>query len=370
MSVGLAARKAKRPSREETTNSEAEAAEVPCVLHGSWIPNEDGGQFALWAESRGTLPRARKGEHPFQLRSTDLANTVSTVFPSFQDSGIPSSALTRVWATLPGDGAKPTPSLELQADLEGEIPEVTSRGTWRVDAVVAPDLHALLTSHDLQHAASSPSMRIGQDLKFWSRAVAALELTVRRHEYLPAIFPREASTGKAHGRRKKTPPFEFEAGWELAEAAEESIVGPLARSMPGACRALWPEMPAKTSGEFTLHEPHALVRHFLAVQLQRYVLGTRFPRTALDRVEGSFLAFALPEDGRAYRLSEPAPIGEPDWVQWRRWRDRIQRSAVGGDETICFRLADPHRDSPDTWRLESLLSSRRDPSLLVPLADF
>ena len=370
MSVNLAVKKAKRPTRAEVADGAKEAAEVPCVLHGSWIPSEDGGQFALWAESRDVLFRPRKGEHPFHLRPTDLANTVSEVFPSFHNSGGSPSRPHDVWVTLPGDGDRPAPSIELQADLEGEIPEATSWGTWRMHAVAAPDPHTLLTSHDLQHAENSLTVRIGQDLKFWSRAATALEWAVRRHEYLPAIFPKEASTGKARGRRNKAPSFEFEAGWELAEAAEESIVGPLARSMPGACRALWAKVPSKTGGEVTLHEPHALVRHFLAVQLQRYVLGTRIPRTALDRVEGSFLAFALPTDGRAYRLSEPAPIGEPDWMQWRRWRDRIQRSALGADERICFRLADPPRDSPYTWRLEWLLSSRRDPSLLVPLADF
>ena len=370
MSVDLAVKKAKRPPRAEGADRVREAAEVPCVLHGSWIPSEDGGQFALWAESRDVLSPPRKGEHPFHLRPTDLANTLSEAFPSFHNSGSSPSQPHDVWVTLPGDGAKPSPSLELQADLEGEIPEITSWGTWRVHAVVAPDPHTLLTSHDLQHAESSPTVRIGQDLEFWGRAAIALEWAVRRHEYLPSIFPKEASAGKARGRRKKAPQFEFEAGWELAEAAEEAIVGPLARSMPGACRALRAEGPTKTGGEFTLHEPHDLVRHFLAVQLQRFVLGTRFPRTALDRAGGSFLAFALPEDRRANRLSEPAPIGESDWVQWRRWRDRIQRSAQGGNERICFRLADPHRDSPDTWRLEWLLSSRRDPSLLVPLEDF
>ena len=232
MSVDLAVKKAKRSPRAEGADRAREAAEVPCVLHGSWIPSEDGGQFALWAESRDVLSRPRKGEHPFHLRPTDLANTLSEAFPSFHNFGSSPSEPHDVWVTLPGDGHKPVPSLELQADLEGEIPEVTSWGTWRVHAVAAPDPHTLLTSHDLQHAENSLTVRIGQDLKFWSRAATALEWAVRRHEYLPAIFPKEAGTGKGRSRRKKAPSVEFEAGWELAEAAEESIVDPLARSMP------------------------------------------------------------------------------------------------------------------------------------------
>ena len=363
----------KRPSGDTAASATAPTSHLPTVLHGSWLPDQDGGRFALWAESSDELHRPRKSEHPFQLRWSELADAVSESLPSLQDSGIPSSEQSRVWATLPGDGIKPSPSLELQADLDGEVPEPTSWGAWQVDAVLAPDPLTLLTSNDLRSSESVAHTRIGHDLRFWTRLVVALEWVVRRHEYLPAIFAGKTSKPRA---RRKAPAFKFEAGWELADAAEEGIIKEFARSMPGACRALRPGASADNGGALTLHEPQALVRHFLAVQLQRMVLRTRFPRSALDQVEGSFIARALPEAralpyARArYRLSEPLPIGEPDWAQWRRWRDRIQRSSFGADERVCFRLADPHRDSPNTWRLEWLLSSRRDPSLLVPLSDF
>ena len=370
MSVGLAVRKAKRPSRDAATIGTHTASDVPCVLHGSWLPSEDGGKFALWAESSNELSRPREAEHPFQLRSTDLVTTVSEVFPSFQNSGIPSSRLSEVWATLPGDGVKPSPSIELQADLDGEIPKVTAWGAWRVQAVVAPDPLALLMGDDLQLAQSHRTIRIGQDLGFWARLVVALQWVVRRHEYLPAIFPKEAGTPRTRGRRRKAPAYQFDAGWELADAAEENIVTPFVRSMPGACRALSATLPDSDGEEFKLHESRALVQHFLAVQLEQLVLRTRFPRTALNSVEGSFLTLVLPDDGQPHVRSGHAQIGESDWARWRRWRDRIQRSALGADERVCFRLADPSRDSPDTWRLEWLLSSRRDPSLLLPLADF
>lgn len=361
---------ANRPLRDATTIGKNQGSEVPCVLHGSWLPAEDGGHFALWAESPEQLTRPRKSEHPFQLRPTSLADMVATVFSSVHGLGNRPASQSQVWATLPCDGVNPSPSLELQADLEGEIPEPTSWGAWRVHAIIPTESHSLLTSHDLQQAESNPTVRIGEDLKFWARLAAALDSVVRRHEYLPALFPKEAGTGKGRGRRKNVPRVEFKAGWELADAAEESIVGPFARSMPGVCRALSEAPPGNGDGEWTLHEPQALVRHFLATQLQRVVLRTRFTKTTLYRLEGSFIAGALPEVSPPSRLSQPAPIGESDWVQWRRWRDRIQRSSLGADERVCFRLADPDRDSPDTWRLEWLLSSRRDPSLLIPLAKF
>jgi hypothetical protein len=359
-----------RPSGHTAASATAPTSRAPTVLHGSWLPDEDGGRFALWGERSEEIRRPRKSEHPFQLRWSDLVNAVSESLPSSQDAGILSDSPSRIWATLPGDGIQPSPSLELQADLDGEVPEPTSWRTWRVDAVFAPDPLTLLTSSDLRNSESVRSTRIGHDLRFWSRLAVALEWVVRRHEYLPAIFPHEAGKPRARRSRGKAPAFKFDAGWELADAAEEAIVKAFARSMPGACRALRAGTPADNGGAFTLHEPQALVRHFLAVQLQRLVLRTRFPQSALYQVEGSFIARALPEARARYRRSEPLPIGEPDWAQWRRWRDRIQRSSFGADERVCFRLADPHRDSPDTWRLEWLLSSRGDPSLLVPLADF
>jgi len=370
MAIRTRAKLAERPLRDEDANDDGGTPEVPCVLHCGWLPNREGGQFALWAESVKQIRRPRKSEHPFHLRSNDLFGALENAFPSLQDSGELANGQSRVWATLPGDGVKPAPSLELQADLDGEISEPTAWGAWRVDAVFVPNPLTLLTSSDLLAADRLQTVRIGTGLRFWSQLVIALEWVVRRHEYLPAIFPKETRTASTRGRRKKGSSVEFEAGWELADAAEESIVGPFARCMPGACRAIWEGLPDKTGGEIALREPRALVRHFLAVQLQHLVRDTRFPMTALNSVGGSFVARALPDDNRARMNYVPAPIEEADWTSWRRWRDRIQRSALGVDERVCFRLADPHRDSPDTWRLEWLLTSRRDPSLLVPLADF
>ena len=370
MAVRAGAKSAKRPMHEAATARDGRTPEVPCVLHCGWLPDSEGGRFAYWAESADPIRRPRKSEHPFQLRSSDLFGAVEKAFPSLQESGIPANGQSRIWATLPGDGVRPSPSIELQAELDGEISEPTAWGAWRVDAIFVPGSLAPLTPGDLRDAESLQTVRIGQDLRFWSQLLVALEWVVRRHEYLPAIFPKQARTANNRGPRKKSAPFEFEAGWELADAAAESIVDPFARCMPGACRAIWAEPPDKAGGEFALREPEALVKHFLAVQLQRLVGATRFTRTALNSVRGSFLARALPDSEWSSLHSAPAPIGESDWTVWRRWRDRIQRSALGADERICFRLADPRRDSPDTWRLEWLLASRRDPSLLVPLANF
>ncbi|MDE0450088.1 MAG: DEAD/DEAH box helicase [Spirochaetaceae bacterium] len=354
-----------------------------CVLHGGWVPGEAGGRFLVWAETARRTLRRRAGDHPFQLRREQLADALAEAWPSLFEAAGDASKRGSAWAVLPGDGERPAPSLELQAELDEEIAAVTGWETWRVDVVEIADPLAMLRALD-QRTQVTPrtgvaqGIRIGDDLRFWSRLEASFERAVRHHEYLPAIHVAKSEAPpapRARGNRRRKvrrTAVRFEAGWEFSATAEESIVVPFARAMPGACRALWAAKPPKSGEGPELHEPRDLLRHFLAVQLYRLVGGTRFPQSVLKSVQGSFLVQALPpaEPAHSVARNHEAPIGEHTWVQWRRWRDRMRRSALAADERVCFRLADAKGGSPDTWRLEWLLSSRRDPSLLVPLADY
>ena len=348
-------------------------ARSAAVLHGGWVPDESGGRFLVWAETAHGPRRRRAGEHPFQLRWDQLVEVLAEAWPHLLEAAGFSSGRSLAWAVLPGDGVRPAPSPELQAELDEEIAAVTCWGTWRVDAAQVANPLALLRSPDPQRAAVTRNIRIGQDLRFWSHLTACFGRAVRHHEYLPAIYAAPPEAPKARGNRRKKAKetaARFEAGWEFADSAEEGVVEPFARAMPGACRALWAKAPAHTDGAAVMHEPGALVRHFLAVHLHRLVGGTRFTKSALKRVEGSFLVQALPSPADTAAGDSAHLIGERTWSQWRRWRDRIRQTALHADERICFRLADADGAAPDTWRLEWLLGSRRDPSLLVSLADF
>ncbi|MDE0025950.1 MAG: DEAD/DEAH box helicase [Spirochaetaceae bacterium] len=358
-------------------------ARAACVLHGGWVPGAAGGRFLVWAETTRRTLRRRAGDHPFQLRREQLADALAEAWPSLFEAAGDASKRGSAWAVLPGDGERPAPSLELQAELDEEIAAVTGWETWRVDVVEIADPLAMLRALD-QRTQVTPrtgvaqGIRIGDDLRFWSRLEASFERAVRHHEYLPAIHVAKSEAPpapRARGNRRRKvrrTAVRFEAGWEFSATAEESIVEPFARAMPGACRALWAAKPPKSGEGPELHEPRDLLRHFLAVQLYRLVGGTRFPQSVLKSVQGSFLVQALPpaEPAHPVARNHEAPIGEHTWVQWRRWRDRMRRSALAADERVCFRLADAKDGSPDAWRLEWLLSSRRDPSLLVPLADY
>ena len=348
---------------------------VACVLHGGWLPAASGGKLLIWGESVRALGRPRKDEHPFQLRQDELVAAIREAGAALagdaeEHPGVVSSA----WAVLPGDGTRPAPSLELQAELEDEGTEPAAQlQAWRIDAVEITRLPELLGLFDSGPSHSVPSIRCGHDLRFWQRLAERLLWSVRRHEYLPSIVP--VPPGQARRpKRRRTKAIEsdvrFESSWELAEFAEDGIVGAFSGAMASVCGALWMDDPRKTAGGIQVRDPAGLVRHFLAVQLDRTVRGTRFPRTAVKRFEGTFLQGALAAPSESVRDESASRIGSHTWEQWRRWRGRIQRSASDADERICFRLEDPDPALPDAWRLEWLLSSRRDPSLLVPLATF
>ena len=336
----------------------------PCVLHGGWLPDKTDGRFVVWAEVTCGSRRARKGQHPFHLKAADLLDALAKAWPRPGPDEEQGVKKIQAWAVLPGDTKAPAPSLELQADLEEGSTTATRWGCWRVDAWQVEDPAAMLEQLPVKDPDGSPTVRIGQDLRFWSRLLLSLEDAVRRHEYLPAIFATKPGSRVSSGKRSRKPNIGFNAGWELADFAKERILEVFARAMPGACRALRGQAPASASERLTLPDPSMLAHHFVEAQLQVLVARSRVPKSTLLAFDRSFPIHALPGE------AGDGPLTEATWIQWRKWRDRIQRSSLDADERICFRLADASSSNPNDWRLEWLLSSRRDPSLLVPLADF
>ena len=351
------------PLRPQAVRVAAESS--PCVLHGGWLPGDSDGKFVVWAEVTHGSRRSRKDDHPFHLQAAERLGALAQAWPRpGADEGFGVERI-RAWTVLPGDGNAPAPSLELQADLDRDSSAATSWGCWRVDALQIADPVAMLEQLPGKDPQGIRTVRIGQDLRFWSRLLASLEDAVRRHEYLPAVFAIRSDARAS--RRKKSGAWDarFDAGWELADAARERIVDTYSLAMPGACRALRSRAPADASGQGVMPDARMLASHFLAVHLEALVARARMPRFVLGAFDRSFPIHALPADNPLLE-----PISEATWQQWRKWRDRIQRSSLDADERICFRLADAPHTSPDDWRLEWLVSSRRDPSLQVPLADF
>ncbi len=366
-----------------------------CVLHGGWLPADAAGQFVIWAESFASAADAfgnSKGDesngskarttglnpHPFHL-SEDLISSVLKEYFSVADESMDSAA---VQILLPGTKNNPVPSLELQDEADDSFPAPEHWQTWIVNSIAVNDFSVLLNAIDA--LPDSPEVLIGNDLRFWSRLSSRLNDAIRRHNYLPAVFPTAAagkSTGSTGKRRKKaSDTLVFPTGWELTDTALDSMLSSFSASMPGVCRMMSSES-AKPRRKGQREQPQmldaeSLIRSFLTVELNRRVRGARLPMTTRNTFQDPFPANALPvaHDPRAGESRSTHGLGDPvsqtEWRQWRSWRNQINRSEAESDERICFRLNDPIPALPDEWRLEWLLTSRRDPSYQAPLAEF
>ena len=342
-----------------------------CVLHGGWIPVRTGGSFVIWAEGLGTGSDADPGRHPFQLDPDALLDVMKTAFPGSPADLGPMS----LRALLPGDSEMPVPSLEWRAERDVDTAEPEAWRWWAIEGLSVANPATVLESIDFLR--DFPEIRVGNDLRFWAGLSTRLDDAIRRHEYLPAIFP-EASPPNS-GRKKRTnqtgQSITFDAGWELTEESATALIEAFSAAIPGVCRALRTDGPMVTDTDPCLHDARDLVRQFVSVELQRRIQSTRFPVSALKRFRDPFPGQALPDPVSRSIVTKKAryadgAVTETEWRQWYRWRDKINRSAAAADERICFRLSDPESGAPDLWRLEWLLASRSDPSLVIPLADF
>ena len=358
------------------------------VLHGSWLPDNDGGRFAIWAETSGAKRKGSgKHEHPFQPAAGELQQLVKSVWP-----GMPEPFKEEpVWAVLPGHNGRPTasPELQTQSTVDKESPD-----EWLACQLTAVTTRNPLTPlMNLDQLRASETARPGNDLRFWFHMAKRVSDAIKCHEFMPGIYstagqrpetkPASTRTENHKGRKPKRQSkktgygLQLSVGWELLHSAFETDLARLAECAPGICRSLWPERPTDLNGTIPLHDAEGLIRSFASATLNRQIWQIHFPNTVRKLVDRTCFASVLDPSGRPTRqrndswpVMETEDVTEEHWHQWHRWRERINRASARADEQICFRLSDPDRSTPDAWQLEWLLSSRKDPSRLVPLQDY
>ena len=345
------------------------------VLHGTWLP-ENNGRLVIWAEQQ-VKARGRRGNlHPYRLGPKALAEIARDSWNIAANR----FTMTELWLTLPSGDKGPVLSPELQAVLGEESPLPERWSAWRVKGMAVKDPITVLTT--AEKLRQDPDTIPGQDLLFWSEVLRALHTCIQRHEFLPAIFAgNESATGprarSGRGRKKKS--VEFETGWEVTESYWQSTFLPLAQAMPGICRVTWSKNRNGSGDQPLMRSSNDLMAHFVSEFLHHHVGNSRLPKTVTSRFKGSFIGFSVGAETRMRDRSSPAKpvymsngvaLDTTHWQKWKAWQDQINRASRFTDEQICFRLLDPDRRTPDCWRLEILLSSRKEPSLLTPLREF
>ncbi len=318
---------------------------MPVALHAGYAA----GCLLLWAEGpitpdahagRPRRGRARHGgtavpPHPQALTVPALLAGLAHASAPLADVLAPAPAQT-VTAWLPTAGAGPLPS-----PGAGGLPESIADPElrpWTVPALVlsADALAALLTR--FQGEGLGPGLVAAPDLMFWAGPLRLAAAIAFRGAMLPSL--------------RRRPDGGFAAVWEpLFSPRERAALADLARSMPGACRAL-------AGGPETV-PPSRLLAEWIAS------IVDGLPRAAAAEPP----AGRTPHDRWLAALTAPKGVleGKPDqWVSLAgAVRDWAAPVAVRHDAAyrLCFRLEEPLDAAVDAWHVRYILEAADDPSL-------
>jgi SNF2 family DNA or RNA helicase len=346
------------------------------ILHGTWLNSEytdkDSG-FALWAETGEERPARKAGhpsakrvkQHPFALSVEVLRRAWLDLLPSADETlGVKADANASVVVVqLPSTAREPQASPGLLREIEaGKGPTRLKLSPWQVDALVVPPVDApglliALPSED----DTTPGIKVGADLRFWSLAARlALELLARQR-YAPALLKQDNR---------------YLAVWQpqLSDPADEARLIRLAEAMPPVCRAV-----ARTGDKGEPLAPRALLENFFSIVIDAFArnyaeFGSRYYSDLSSTTARAWLD-ALVEDSPVIEESDANLAAF--YEQYRAWAEPVS-GAVGGDTfRLCFRLDPPPSaeeaqdivvpqiKTPD-WALRYFLQANDDPSLLVP----
>jgi SNF2 family DNA or RNA helicase len=304
------------------------------TLHGFWSPANG---LCLWAE--------------------DSERTVTSPSQAFRSArphpfAAPADAVAAIYSGKPDEAVLLLPSLR-KAPLDSpELIRITPRPAARLAPVLLPwtvpvvtlDPAAALTALDEHHEEA----RAGASLRYLAEVAAFAGELVARGRVLPTVA-RDESGPTARWR----PVLQ---GHDLVAAHK------LVSATPPVCRAV--------SGGGSPHELVTAALHALVDAAVREALPARFDLSPARRgrrprqlpVVETWLGALTAPDGRfdadAAELDVLAQALQP-------WED----VGVGqtGSARAVFRLTESVQDNDDpAWRLEFLLQSMDDPSLLVP----
>lgn len=326
------------------------------ILHAIWSARSS---LCLWGEDsealirRSRAPARRKSgraaaprrraepalrPHPFAAEPERITDAIGITV----DGGAPGEVVLR----LPSGPRAPNASPTLEHLSPRDRRAATRLAPWRVPVVEMPPGAAL---DALLALAETPARGFvtGESLHALARAAdLALEL-VAQGRVLPGIIDGE-------------PPI---ARWLPAPGPEQAErLRALAAALPPLCRA---EM---IDGSPQGREPGAILLDAVAAladaAVRSSLAGRRLSRSTRKPASGAeaFVAALTAED--------PALRAEPDEIRkLERVLSEWHRSGLSpaGPVRTCFRLTAP--EAPEApWRVEFLLQSTEDPSLLVPAA--
>ena len=308
---------------------------------------------ALWSPGRGVLLWAEDGERPATGRSRALRTARPHPFAAPADAlaALHPGTPTQVTLLLPAHAGGPVPSPELVRSARAATPRGEPElRPWAVPAVAVDAAELDDPADELRYGASVAHLR----------AVAAFADDLARRGHVLPTLDRAGPVARARWR-------------PVVQGVDLAAVEALVAATPPVARA---ELPTGTGGP---SDPGALVADALDVLVDAAVRD-RLARAGVAHTGGpsprasgavdAWLAALTSPDGRLPAGARLAPLAEA----LQAW-DEVGTEPPGAARA-CFRLAEVRalaEEFDDTgdgthWRLEFLLQSTTDPSLLVPAA--
>ena len=352
------------------------------IVHGTWIPHTEtdfiqSGSFYLWVET--PVPKSSRNYkqqiHPGHLAKGELINFLVQELGIKEPAPQLSQRISTKYFALPTADNQPLPSPELIKYLEIEIPEeYTEFQYWQVDCYQTltyvknntPAINIIRLLNDIHFLAINnlSDIQLGSDLLFWYHYTQSFKQIILKDQYIPSLKYRQLETPPPKGKSKKPipPAFEIYAGWSIISEQHEENIQKYIEYMPLICVA-------GSNGEnenIEFFDEETLLRHFSESILHNIVTHT--PSTAAfdKQITDSLVYYCFSQQHNP----RTANITLEEYKQWQTWKSKITRSQSELPFYLCFQLNSPAAEQIDNWEMQFLVSSKKDPSLKLPLADY
>lgn len=316
------------------------------VIHGAWIPKNtqdfiQSGDFYLWVESDEVQNQVKNALHPQHLPEKPCLEFLKSDTLSAPISAGQGALLSLLLPTFEG---KPLPSPELE---HVEPNESLTLQNWQVFAYpLQTPIKAINNIHFLCCFQASNNSRIGSDLLFWYYFSQSLKQIIAKDQYIPLLLSRK--TGKT---------IELYRRWQAVSSHYEGLIQAAVTQMPVACSQQY--------------QPKSLLRHFAEVVIDELLstAALEMPQIFTKKVQYDFLETILLEKQTAepMRTCERLP---DDFTYWQQWQQKLLGTQAQSSLQLGLQLLEADAGHIDQWRLIFFLSSHKDPSLKLDLADF
>ena len=312
------------------------------ILHGTCRIHSDGLSLILWMETDIRRKKANTQLYPYCGNPAAVRRLIDDVLNKTGHR----ADIVSVSAFIPVIGDIPLVSNELSGLVDvGNSPDsgIITMREWKIDALSLDPVSGFEFLVRIAGNSEKTGIMVGSDLKFWITAANLAKTLIGAGKILPAV------TDEGESIRSR---------WMLLLETrdEQNIVYELSRKMPESCLML----------NYGFTDPESLTRAFLSSVVdstcRNYAAGIKPPMSQNSVGDIYRWILSLATDNSLVSYGKSLTIRKI--MEWsRRIHQRLDSPLRMG-----FRLTPPD-DERGQWKLEFLIQSKADPTLVVPLSD-